>query len=448
MIEIVYKSVKELVPYARNSRTHSDIQISQIMASIKEFGFTNPVLTDGDNGIIAGHGRVIAAQRLGMEEVPTIEISHLTEAQKKAYIIADNKLALNSGWDEELLKIEIEALQEMNFDIDLLGFSADEIMGLEVGIDIGEIFEESKKGNMAKEFLIPPFSIFDTIKSEWQARKKYWIEEVGIKSHNGRHLEEWDKNEKRTSGQRSAQEYNGGVLMTGEGTSVFDPVLCEIAYKWFSAKNGIVLDPFAGGSVRGIVAAICEREYIGNDLRKEQIEENIKQAEEILVDSKIYPTWTCGDSLNIKEIVGDVKANLLFSCPPYADLEVYSDLKEDISNMPYVEFVSIYKKIIKECYDLLEEDSFAVWVVGEVRDKKGNYYNFVGDTINAFIEAGFKYYNEIILANAIGSLPLRAGKSFKASRKIGKRHQNVLVFVKGDGKKASNKCGNVEIETG
>lgn len=116
--EIVYKSVKELVPYARNSRTHSDEQVAQIMASIKEFGFTNPVLTDGANGIIAGHGRVMASQRLGMDEVPTIELSHLTEAQKKAYIIADNKLALNSGWDEEMLAIEIQELHDIGYDLD------------------------------------------------------------------------------------------------------------------------------------------------------------------------------------------------------------------------------------------------------------------------------------------------------------------------------------------
>jgi len=107
-LEIIYRSTTELIPYARNSRTHSDEQVAQIMASIREFGFTNPVLTDGENGIIAGHGRIMAAQRMSLEQVPTIELSHLTEAQKKAYIIADNKLALNSGWDDEMLAIEIQ----------------------------------------------------------------------------------------------------------------------------------------------------------------------------------------------------------------------------------------------------------------------------------------------------------------------------------------------------
>ena len=124
-----YKTVlvSDLIPYARNSRTHSDVQVNKIASSIKEFGFLNPVLIDKDNGIIAGHGRVMAAQKLKMDEVPTITLSGLSEAQKKAYIIADNKLALNSGWDDELLKIELEQLKELDFDLGLIGFSDDEL---------------------------------------------------------------------------------------------------------------------------------------------------------------------------------------------------------------------------------------------------------------------------------------------------------------------------------
>ena len=123
-------SVSDLVPYARNARTHSDEQVAQIAASIKEFGFINPVITDGDNGIIAGHGRVLAARKLGMEEVPTIEVSSLTDAQRQAYIIADNKLALNAGWDSELLRVELTELGGNGFDLDLLGFNADELTAL------------------------------------------------------------------------------------------------------------------------------------------------------------------------------------------------------------------------------------------------------------------------------------------------------------------------------
>lgn len=129
-MKITVKKVAELVPYVNNSRTHSDEQVAQIAASIKEFGWTNPILVDGENGIIAGHGRLMAARKLGHTEVPTIELKDLTEAQKKAYVIADNKLALNAGWDNDVLKIELENLQELGFDLDVLGFDAKELDAL------------------------------------------------------------------------------------------------------------------------------------------------------------------------------------------------------------------------------------------------------------------------------------------------------------------------------
>ena len=120
----------DLIPYARNSRTHSDAQVAQIAGSIREFGFTNPVLIDADNGIIAGHGRVMAAGKLGLDKVPCIRLAHLTETQKRAYIIADNKLALNAGWDEEMLALELGELADLDFDMDLIGFTEDELAGL------------------------------------------------------------------------------------------------------------------------------------------------------------------------------------------------------------------------------------------------------------------------------------------------------------------------------
>ena len=137
-MQIQPRPIEGLIPYARNSRTHSDEQVAQIAASIREFGWTNPVLVDGDNGIIAGHGRVLAARKLGMAEVPCIELAHLSEAQKKAYIIADNKLALNAGWDNELLAIELHELNAADFDMALIGFDAGELsaaMGLDEELD-------------------------------------------------------------------------------------------------------------------------------------------------------------------------------------------------------------------------------------------------------------------------------------------------------------------------
>ena len=226
------------------------------------------------------------------------------------------------------------------------------------------------------------------------------------------------------------------------GTSIFDPVICELAYSWFSPPGGVVLDPFAGGSVRGIVASHVGRQYIGCELRAEQVEANRAQ-ENIAVDP--MPVWHCTDSRNIDKVCADVQADMVFSCPPYADLEVYSDDPNDLSTLAYAEFLKAYREIIAKACGLLKQDRFACFVVGDVRDRKGNYYNFVGDTVEAFKAAGLNYYNEAILVTAVGSLPIRAGKQFAASRKLGKTHQNVLVFVKGDGKRAAQACGTVEV---
>ena len=136
MIQIQEKLVSELIPYVNNSRTHSDEQVAQIAASIKEFGWTNPILIDGDNGIIAGHGRLLAARKLGHTEVPTIELKDLTETQKKAYIIADNKLALNAGWDNEILTIELESLLADGFNLEILGFDPSELDNKTIDYDI------------------------------------------------------------------------------------------------------------------------------------------------------------------------------------------------------------------------------------------------------------------------------------------------------------------------
>jgi DNA modification methylase len=126
-LKVEYKKISDLIPYVNNTRTHSDTQVLQIASSIKEFGFTNPILIDEEGGVIAGHGRIMGAKKLGIDEAPTITLKGLTETQRKAYIIADNKLALNSGWDEELLKVELQALDEIDFDLSVIGFDEDEL---------------------------------------------------------------------------------------------------------------------------------------------------------------------------------------------------------------------------------------------------------------------------------------------------------------------------------
>jgi DNA modification methylase len=225
------------------------------------------------------------------------------------------------------------------------------------------------------------------------------------------------------------------------GTSIFDPVLCEIAYAWFCPPDGTILDPFAGGSVRGIVAAYLGRRYAGVELRPEQVQANIRQAEAL----ELKPHWIMGDAANVKELAAG-EYDFIFSCPPYYDLEVYSDLEGELSALPtYDDFIAQYRAIVADCVSMLKDDRFACFVVGDIRDKHGYYRNFVSDTIAAFQDADAMLYNEAILVTAVGSLPIRVGRQFEAGRKLGKTHQNVLVFVKGDWRKATEACGPVEV---
>ena len=270
-------------------------------------------------------------------------------------------------------------------------------------------------------------------------------------SSHPRYYEQKTRAEKNVGRPLSPDEFERDhwVLPDSElssGTSIFDPVLCEIAYRWFSPVGGLILDPFAGGSVRGIVASKLGRQYIGHELRQEQVDANRIQGGELCGDDEHPPAWIAGDSRNIDTTCADVHADMVFSCPPYADLEVYSDNPLDLSTMKYADFRTVYFEIIRKACDRLKPDSFACFVVGEVRDKRGHYIDFVGDTVQAFRDAGLHYYNEAILITAVGSLPIRAGKQFSSGRKLGKTHQNILVFVKGDGKRAATRCGAVDVD--
>lgn len=213
-----------------------------------------------------------------------------------------------------------------------------------------------------------------------------------------------------------------------EYVSVFDPALCEVLYNWFCIPGGTIFDPFAGGSVRGIVANYLGYKYTGVDIRQEQINSNREQAFDILpIDNQ--PQWYVGDSNMILNDTWKTKFDMVFSCPPYADLEIYSDLPGDISNKPYKQFLELYESIIEKSCKLLKVGGYACFVVGEVRDSKGNYIGFVPDTIKAFQKCGMKFYNEGILLNTIASASMRANGNMK-SQKLVKVHQNILVFKK------------------
>ena len=264
------------------------------------------------------------------------------------------------------------------------------------------------------QFIEPPFSVLDTKQGNWQRRKREWMR-IGMKSEVGR--ESVVINMSTKSKKNNSAKY----------VSIFDPALCEVLYNWFCVDGKEILDPFAGGSVRGIVANYLGYKYTGIDIRKEQIDSNIEQGLNIL-DINNQPNWYVGDS---NEVLNgfNKEFDFVFSCPPYADLEVYSDLKGDISNMDYFNFMKAYEEIISKSCNLLKRGGYACFVVGEVRDKKGNYIGFVPDTINAFRNCGMDFYNEGILLNAIASASMRASGNMK-TQKLVKVHQNILIFKK------------------
>tara|TARA_R110002153_G_C13182719_1_gene485244 strand:- start:54 stop:905 length:852 start_codon:yes stop_codon:yes gene_type:complete len=264
------------------------------------------------------------------------------------------------------------------------------------------------------KFIEPPFSVLDTKQGNWQRRKKEWMR-IGLKSEIGRDSVVINMDVK--SKKNNSAKY----------VSIFDPALCEVLYNWFCVDGKEILDPFAGGSVRGIVANYLGYKYTGIDIRQQQINSNRDQCLNIL-DVSNQPNYYVGDS-NIVLNEFDKEFDFVFSCPPYADLEVYSDLEGDISNMPYVEFMKSYEEIISKSCKLLKSGGYACFVVGEVRDKKGNYIGFIPDTIRAFRKCGMNYYNEGILLNAIASASMRANGNMK-TQKLVKVHQNILIFKK------------------
>ena len=359
----------------------------------------------------------------------------------------------------------------------------------------GDPIQPPSRGKLSDKFIVPPFSVLDARSGYWQDRKRAWIS-LGIQSELGRGPDVWVESEtggpddrqaryksaapggslmpaadystgargdgrgRRADGNkpgfsaaativRHGVGFDGSKTLRGEeeepdepsGTSIFDPVVCELTYRWFCPPGGLVLDPFAGGSVRGIVASLLGRKYVGVDLSARQIEANDAQAKQIGKDP--LPQWIAADSASV---LGLPDADLLFSCPPYGDLEVYSDDNRDLSAMRHAEFIAAYRVIIQRYVERLRDDRFACFLVGDFRDERGVYRNFVSDTISAFEAAGCRLYNEAILVTSVGSLPIRVSRMFDSMRKLGKTHQNYLCFVKGDPRRAADACnGQLEL---
>ncbi|PJN40737.1 chromosome partitioning protein ParB [Streptomyces sp. CB02959] len=277
---------------------------------------------------------------------------------------------------------------------------------------------------------IQPFSVIRTDLGPWRERRRAW-HDLGITSRAGReHVTTYASRGKFA--QEKLTEINGGL-------STFDPVLAETSYRWYCPEGGNVLDPFAGGSVRGLVAGNGGYRYTGIDLSPVQLDANEEQAaawrENDLLAAQ--PEWLLGDAADVLPELEEGAYDYVFTCPPYHNLEKYSDHPADLSAMRWKEFAQAYQEIIAASVRCLAEDRFATWVVGEVRNSLGMIRGLIPLTISAHEAAGASLYNDAVLMNTLGTVPLRIGNQWRASRKIGRHHQYVLTFVKGDPKSAT-----------
>jgi len=449
-----------LVEHPRNPNRHPQKQIEMLARIICHQGWRNPIVVSARSGfVVAGHGRLAAARVLGVAEVP-VDMQHFeSEADEWAHLVADNRIAELADMDESGLEELLRDLGEVeDFDLDLTGFDEDALAALlDDGAPAAKADEEKPKGRgLVGDFGAAPFSVFDARTGAWLERKRAWIDS-GIASHEGRAEElafatssqpqevyerkaEVESAEgRKLSWKEFAERFPDA--MQQKGTSIFDPELAELALRWWCPAGGRVLDPFAGGSVRGLVSAKLGMHYTGIDLRPEQVEANDRQATEFgAVPGSAR--WINGDSRNLPALVGETEPfDFILSCPPYFDLEVYSDRAEDLSAARnYQDFLDAYREIIRHACSKLAPDSFACWVVGDVRDSKGWFHGLTNDTVKAFEDAGMRLYNDAILLTPAGSLPMRVRGQFEKSRKLGKTHQYVLIFGKGDPTKVAKQC--------
>lgn len=389
-----------------------------------------------------------------------IKASELSEDERREFVIKDN---LGYG----------------DWDMNLLGNEWDEQDLEDWGLDIWQPNDWGEGGTNKQEksngsgdsthslndrFVVPPFSILDTRRGYWQARKKMWRELIGdmgesredklITSAEIKYKDLYQRTRKhREELGVSFKEYLDKYVSDDEkerearkvlsaGVSLLDPVMAEIICRWFGQDNCKTFDCFAGDSVFGYVSAYLGNEFVGIELRPEQAKLNNERAEGMTA------RYINDDGRNVAQHIALDSQDLLFSCPPYFNLEKYSDLENDASNQKsYNDFIQILHDAFVSAIGCLKDNRFAVIVVGDVRDKRsGFYYDFCGDIKRIFKEAGMLLYNEIILIESGASAALRANRNMD-SRKVVKMHQNILVFYKGNPDRIKQHFKKIEYES-
>ena len=419
-MQLVLKKIDELRPAPYNPRQKTEHVLTGLRESLKDYGVIQPIVINkhqcpecGDRRgiIIGGHRRTEALKANGAAEVECVELDLHIPEEKRANI----RLNSQEAFDKKQFSLLLSEL-----------YHSDEKNTANLGLDpqtLADLLYAARYNAnpfhnlLAEKFLAPPFSIFDAKQGYWQKRKNAWKEVLGDLAETRRgKLAKGDQNL---------------LMMYGSGVSSFDPVVAEIAYSWFiPEKGGSIIDPFAGAIPRGGVAAALGYDYHGIEIRQEQIDANLRAAQRLNINERTH--YYHGDAKDLAQLIPAGKDfDLLFTCPPYYDLEIYSEGEGDLSaKQTYAEFMEIYRGIFKQATDRLKDNRFAIVVVGDIRDERGFYRNFVADNIKLFEDLGLHLFNEIIYAQMLATAPHRAERNMR-KRKVVKTHQNILTFYKG-----------------
>lgn len=411
MIEQI--DIKKVKENPNNPRTITKYKLELLVKSIKEFPEMlklRPIVVNEEMVVLGGNMRLRACKKAKLKKVYILKAEHLTEAQQKEFIIKDNNGFGEWNWDE--------------LRTDWAGFELGE-WGLENPAHEIEKKPKEVHGKLHEKFLVPPFSILDTRQGYWNDRKRFW------------HAKIQDNGESR-EGTLAKGDTNIMAAMNN-GVSLLDPVLAEMANLWFGVPGGNTFDCFAGDSVFGYVSNELGNTFTGIELRQEQADLNNARI------AGSASKYICDDGQNVLKHIKPGTQDFLFSCPPYFDLEVYSDLPNDASNQgDYQEFLQILDNAFSDAIKCLKNNRFAFITVGDIRDKNGNYYRFPDHIKDIFERNDMPLYNEMILVEPLGTLPQRVGR-YMNNRKVGKCHQNILVFYKGDTKEIKNEFNKIDL---
>lgn len=327
MEQIQEVPIGDVKPYENNPRDN-DGGVDAVANSIKEFGWQQPIVVGKDNVIIVGHTRYKAAKKLGMKEVPVVVADKLSDEQVKAYRLADNKTGELTDWDDDLLNNELSDI--LDIDMSDFGFGDDDDLGADLEDD--NQAPEANIGSLSEDFIVPPFSIINLSKREVLDRKAKWnalIQDDGTSRGGAKSYEN-----------KGFTKAKYGTDFENKETSIMNPVVCELINRWFLPTTGKqnTFDCFAGDTAFGFVSSYLGNHFTGVELRQQQVDFNQSRCDEEQLDAH----YICDDGQNIAKHLAPESQDLLFSCPPYFDLEVYSDDPNDASNQDsYEDFLAI-----------------------------------------------------------------------------------------------------------